>query len=122
MSTYPEGHPESASIEQDLDALQAKVDAGATRAITQFFFDNDVYFKFLDKARGRGITIPIVPGIMPIRNFKQVAGFAQKAGASVPRWLAERFDGLDEDPETRALIAADDRRRAGDEPGARRRQ
>jgi len=106
VSTYPEGHPESASIEQDLDALQAKVDAGATRAITQFFFDNDVYFKFLDKARGRGITIPIVPGIMPIRNFKQVAGFAQKAGASVPRWLAERFDGLDEDPETRALIAA----------------
>jgi len=89
VSTYPEGHPESASIEQDLDALQAKVDAGATRAITQFFFDNDVYFKFLDKARGRGMTIPIVPGIMPIRNFKQVAGFAQKAGASVPRWLAE---------------------------------
>jgi len=106
VSTYPEGHPESGSIEQDLDALQAKVDAGATRAITQFFFDNDIYFRFLDKARGRGMTIPIVPGIMPIRNFKQVAGFAQKAGASVPRWLAERFDGLDEDPETRALIAA----------------
>lgn len=106
VSTYPEGHPESASIEADLDVLERKVDAGASRAITQFFFDNDVYFRFLDKARGRGINIPIVPGIMPIRNFRQVAGFAQKAGASVPRWLAERFEGLDDDPETRALVAA----------------
>jgi methylenetetrahydrofolate reductase (NADPH) len=106
VSTYPEGHPESRSIEQDLDALEAKIDAGATRAITQFFFDNDVYFRFLDKARARGIKIPIVPGIMPIRNFKQVANFATKAGASVPRWVAERFDGLDDDPETRALVAA----------------
>jgi methylenetetrahydrofolate reductase (NADPH) len=106
VSTYPEGHPESASIEQDLDALEAKIDAGATRAITQFFFDNDIYFRFLDKARGRGITIPIVPGIMPIRNYRQVANFAAKAGASVPRWVAERFEGLDDDPETRALVAA----------------
>ncbi|NBV95127.1 MAG: methylenetetrahydrofolate reductase [NAD(P)H], partial [Methylocystaceae bacterium] len=73
---------------------------------TQFFFDNDVYFRFLDRARARGVKIPIVPGIMPIRNFKQVAGFAQKAGASVPRWVAERFDGLDDDPQTRALVAA----------------
>jgi methylenetetrahydrofolate reductase (NADPH) len=106
VSTYPEGHPESRSIEQDLDALEAKIDAGATRAITQFFFDNDVYFRFLDRARARGVKIPIVPGIMPIRNFRQVAGFAQKAGASVPRWVAERFDGLDDDPQTRALVAA----------------
>ena len=106
VSTYPEGHPESRSIEQDLDALEAKIDAGATRAITQFFFDNDVYFRFLDRARARGVKIPIVPGIMPIRNFRQVAGFAQKAGASVPRWGAERFDGLDDDPQTRALVAA----------------
>jgi methylenetetrahydrofolate reductase (NADPH) len=106
VSTYPESHPESRSIEQDLDALEAKVDAGATRAITQFFFDNDVYFRFLDKARARGIIVPIVPGIMPVRNFKQVASFAQKAGASVPRWVAERFDGLDDDPETRGLVAA----------------
>jgi methylenetetrahydrofolate reductase (NADPH) len=106
VSTYPEGHPESANIEQDLDALESKIDAGATRAITQFFFDNDIYFRFLDRARSRGITIPIVPGIMPIRNFKQVAGFAQKAGASVPRWLAERFEGLEDDSETRALVAA----------------
>ncbi len=106
VSTYPEGHPESRSIEQDLDALEAKIDAGATRAITQFFFDNDVYFRFLDRARARGVKIPIVPGIMPIRNFRQVAGFAQKAGASVPSWVAERFDGLDDDPQTRALVAA----------------
>lgn len=106
VSTYPEGHPESASIEQDLDALESKIDAGATRAITQFFFDNDIYYRFLDRARARGITIPIVPGIMPIRNFRQVASFAQKAGASVPRWVADRFDGLDNDPETRSLVAA----------------
>lgn len=106
VSTYPEGHPESRSIEQDLDALEAKIDAGATRAITQFFFDNDVYFRFLDRARARGVKIPIVPGIMPIRNFRQVAGFAQKAGASVPSWVAERFDGLDDDPQTRTLVAA----------------
>jgi methylenetetrahydrofolate reductase (NADPH) len=106
VSTYPEGHPESASIETDLDALESKIDAGATRAITQFFFDNDVYFRFLDRARARGIKIPIVPGVMPVRNFHQVAGFARKAGATVPNWLAERFEGLENDPQTHALIAA----------------
>jgi methylenetetrahydrofolate reductase (NADPH) len=106
VSTYPEKHPESASLENDLDALAAKVDAGATRAITQFFFENDIYFRFLDKVRARGIMIPIVPGIMPVQNFKQTAGFAIKAGASVPQWLADRFEGLDEDPVTRRLIAA----------------
>ncbi|PWB80784.1 MAG: methylenetetrahydrofolate reductase [NAD(P)H] [Methylocystaceae bacterium] len=106
VSTYPEGHPESSSIEDDLDALESKIDAGATRAITQFFFENDVYFRFLDKARARGIKIPIVPGIMPVQNFKQTASFARKAGASVPAWLAHRFEGLDEDPVTRRLIAA----------------
>jgi methylenetetrahydrofolate reductase (NADPH) len=106
VSTYPEGHPESRTIEDDLDALEAKIDAGATRAITQFFFENDVYFRFLDKARARGVTIPIVPGIMPVQNFKQTANFARKAGASVPDWLAHRFEGLDDDPVTRRLIAA----------------
>ncbi len=106
VSTYPEGHPESASIENDLDALEAKIDAGATRAITQFFFDNDIYYRFLDKALARGIKIPIVPGIMPVRNFQQVAGFAAKAGATVPQWLAERFEGLEDDPQTHALVAA----------------
>lgn len=106
VSTYPEAHPESRTIDDDLDALQSKIDAGATRAITQFFFENDVYFRFLDKARARGITIPIVPGIMPVQNFKQTANFARKAGASVPDWLAHRFEGLDDDPVTRRLIAA----------------
>lgn len=106
VSTYPEGHPESSSIDQDIDALKSKIDAGATRAITQFFFDNDIYLKFRDRARASGVTIPIVPGIMPIRNFRQVAGFAARAGASVPRWVAERFEGLENDPETHALVAA----------------
>jgi methylenetetrahydrofolate reductase (NADPH) len=106
VSTYPEGHPESASIDQDIDALKAKIDAGATRAITQFFFENEVYFRFLDKAHASGINIPIIPGIVPVQNFRQTARFAKKAGASVPAWLAERFDGLDDDPTTRRLIAA----------------
>lgn len=106
VSAYPEKHPEAASFDADIDALKKKVDAGATRAITQFFFDNDVYFRFLDRVRARGIEIPIVPGILPVQNFKQAANFAQKTGASVPDWLAARFDGLDHDVETRKLIAA----------------
>jgi methylenetetrahydrofolate reductase (NADPH) len=106
VSAYPEKHPESASFEQDIDVLKAKIDAGATRAITQFFFDNEIYFRFLDRVRAAGITIPIVPGITPVQNFKQTANFARRAGASVPDWLAERFAGLDDDPQTRRLIAA----------------
>lgn len=106
VSAYPEKHPEAASIEADIDALQAKVDAGADRAITQFFFDNDLYFRYLDRVRARGIAIPIVPGIVPVQNFKQTASFARKTGASVPDWLSQRFEGLENDPETRKLIAA----------------
>jgi methylenetetrahydrofolate reductase (NADPH) len=106
VSAYPEKHPESASFDADLDALQAKVDAGADRAMTQFFFDNDLYFRFLDRVHARGIRIPIVPGILPVQNFKQAAKFAASAGASVPDWLAARFDGLEHDVETRKLIAA----------------
>jgi methylenetetrahydrofolate reductase (NADPH) len=106
VSAYPEKHPESASFDEDLDALQAKVDAGADRAMTQFFFDNDLYFRFLDRVHARGIDIPIVPGILPVQNFKQAAKFAAGAGASVPDWLAARFDGLEHDVETRKLIAA----------------
>jgi methylenetetrahydrofolate reductase (NADPH) len=106
VSAYPEKHPESASFDQDIDVLKAKIDAGATRAITQFFFDNEIYFRFLDRVRAAGITIPIVPGITPVQNFKQTANFARRAGASVPDWLAERFAGLDDDPQTRRLIAA----------------
>jgi methylenetetrahydrofolate reductase (NADPH) len=106
VSAYPEKHPQSPSVEHDVDVLKAKVEAGATRAITQFFFDNDVYFRYLERVRRAGINIPILPGIVPVHNFKQVANFARKTGASVPDWLARRFDGLDHDVETRRLVAA----------------
>lgn len=106
VSAYPEKHPESASVDADIDMLKAKVDAGATRAMTQFFFENDLYFRYLDRVRARGIEIPIVPGILPVQNFKAATTFASRAGASVPGWLAQRFDGLDDDPATRKLIAA----------------
>ena len=105
VSAYPEGHPEG-SVDRDIDVLKAKVDAGATRAITQFFFDNDIYMRYLEKVRARGINIPIVPGIVPVQNFKQTANFAKRTGASMPAWLADRFEGLDDDPATRRLVAA----------------
>jgi methylenetetrahydrofolate reductase (NADPH) len=106
VSAYPEKHPDSPTVEADLDMLAAKVDAGAARAITQFFFENDLYFRYLDRVRARGINVPVVPGILPVQNFKQTKAFAARCGASVPDWLAARFDGLDEDAATRKLIAA----------------
>jgi methylenetetrahydrofolate reductase (NADPH) len=106
VSAYPERHPDSPTLEADIDMLKAKVDAGASRAITQFFFENDLYFRYLDRVRARGIDIPIVPGILPVQNFKAATNFAARAGAAVPAWLAERFHGLDHDPVTRKLIAA----------------
>jgi methylenetetrahydrofolate reductase (NADPH) len=106
VSAYPEKHPESASLNADIDVLKAKIDAGATRAITQFFFENTTYLRYLDRVRAAGIDIPIVPGIVPVEHFKQTAAFARKTGAHVPQWLADRFDGLDDDPATRRLIAA----------------
>lgn len=106
VSAYPEKHPESADFDADIDTLQAKVDAGATRAITQVFFDNDLYFRYLDRVRARGIDIPVLPGIMPMHNFKQARNFVTRAGTTVPNWLAEKFDGLDDDAETRKLVAA----------------
>jgi methylenetetrahydrofolate reductase (NADPH) len=106
VSAYPEKHPESADFDADIDTLAAKVDAGANRAITQVFFDNDLYFRYLDRVRARGIDIPVVPGIMPMHNFKQARNFVTRAGTSVPSWLAEKFDGLDDDAETRKLVAA----------------
>ncbi len=106
VSAYPEKHPESPTVEADLDVLAAKVDAGATRAITQFFFNNDHYWRYLDRVRARGIAIPIIPGQIPIHNFKQVASFAARCGTSVPEALAKRFDGLTDDAETAQLIAA----------------
>jgi methylenetetrahydrofolate reductase (NADPH) len=106
VSAYPEKHPDSATVADDIDMLKAKVDAGASRAMTQFFFENDRYFDYLDKVRARGIYVPIVPGILPVQNFKQTRNFAERTGASVPRWLADRFEGLDDDVATRKLIAA----------------
>jgi methylenetetrahydrofolate reductase (NADPH) len=106
VSAYPEKHPEASSFDADIDALKKKVDAGATRAITQFFFDNDLYLRYLDKVRSAGIDIPVLPGIVPVQNFKQTANFAKRTGASVPGWLAERFAGLDDDLATRKLVAA----------------
>jgi methylenetetrahydrofolate reductase (NADPH) len=106
VSAYPEKHPESPSVDADIKMLKRKVDAGADRAVTQFFFDNDVYLRYVDRVRAAGIDIPIVPGILPVQNFKQAANFATRAGATIPNWLAARFDGLEEDLETRRLIAA----------------
>jgi methylenetetrahydrofolate reductase (NADPH) len=106
VAAYPEKHPDSPTVAADIDMLKAKVEAGATRAMTQFFFENDLYFRYLDRVRARGIFIPIVPGILAVQNFKQTTNFAARCGASVPEWLAERFEGLDDDAATRKLIAA----------------
>jgi methylenetetrahydrofolate reductase (NADPH) len=105
VAAYPEKHPESFTLEVDLAMLAAKIDNGATRALTQFFFDNSAYLRFLDRARARGIKIPIVPGILPVTNFARVKEFAFKCGTTIPAAFARRFDGLDSDPETTKLIA-----------------
>ncbi len=94
------------ALKADIDNLKAKVDAGADRIITQFGFDNDHFLRFLERARAAGIWIPIIPGIVPIHNFRQVAGFAVRAGATVPAWLARRFEGIEEDSATTHLVAA----------------
>lgn len=106
VAAYTEKHPESADWDADIDNLKRKIDAGANRAITQMFFDNDNYWRFMDRVEKAGINAPIVPGIQPIHSFKQVANFARRCGASVPAWLGERFEGLEDDPETHALVAA----------------
>jgi len=106
VSAYPEKHPESPSLESDYALLKAKIDAGANRAITQFVYDTDVVLRFADRAYKEGIRVPIVPGIMPATNFKGVARMAHRCGASIPPWLADRFDGIDNDLETRKLMAA----------------
>ena len=106
VAAYPEKHPQSPSREADIDNLKRKLDAGAQRAITQMFFDNGDYLDFVERARKAGITAPIVPGIQPIHNFTQIAGFARRCGAMIPDWMAERFAGLEDDPETHALVAS----------------
>lgn len=106
VAAYPEVHPQATSAEADLDNLKRKLDAGATRAITQVFFENATFLRFLDKAVATGITAPIVPGIMPVSNFVQAAKFCKSCGTSVPDWMADLFDGLEEDAETRRMVAA----------------
>lgn len=106
VSAYPEKHPESPDVPADIAILKRKVEAGANRAITQFFFDNDVFERYVERVRAAGIDIPIIPGLVPVVNFAQTAVFAKKTGASVPSWLAERFEGLEDDPATRQLVAA----------------
>lgn len=106
VAAYPETHPAALSPDSDLDNLKRKIDAGATRAITQYFFEADVYLRFLDRCLAAGITLPIVPGILPVTNFSQVVKFSAMCGASVPAWLARLFEGLEDDPETRRMVAA----------------
>lgn len=106
VAAYPEGHPETGSIEADLDNLRRKIDAGASRAITQFVFDSDFFLRYRDLCAARGIRASIVPGILPITRFPQLVKVAKRCGASVPDWLHTRFAGLDDDPETRRMIAA----------------
>lgn len=106
VSAYPERHPESPDVPADIAILKRKVEAGANRAITQFFFDNDLFERYVERVRAAGIDIPIIPGLVPVVNFAQTAVFAKKAGASVPAWLAQRFEGLENDPATRQLVAA----------------
>ena len=105
VGVYPEKHPESPSLDHDIEVLKAKVDAGATRAISQFFFDIDAFLRFVDKAQTAGVTIPIVPGIMPVTNFNGLKRMASTCQCVVPEWLSNLFEGLDQDPETRRLIA-----------------
>ncbi|WAP69682.1 methylenetetrahydrofolate reductase [NAD(P)H] [Jiella pelagia] len=106
VAAYPEKHPESPDFATDIDLLKRKVDNGATRAITQFFFDNDIFERYVERVRKAGIYIPIVPGIAPIHDFTKIARFAGATGASIPDWLARRFDGLEEDEQTRSHVAA----------------
>jgi methylenetetrahydrofolate reductase (NADPH) len=106
VAAFPETHPEALSADADLDNLKRKIDAGATRAITQFFFDTEVYLRFIERASAQGVAVPIVPGILPVSNVAQTRKFAAQCGASLPAWMVGLFEGLDDDPETRRLVAA----------------
>ncbi len=105
VAAYPEVHPDAPSRAFDLDYLKRKIDAGATRAITQFFFDNSVFLRFRDAVAAAGIDAPLVPGIMPVTNFNGIRGFAERCGTSIPAWLADAFEGLDDDPDGRRRVA-----------------
>lgn len=106
VAAYPEVHPDAISAERDLDNLKQKIDAGATRAITQFFFDVDIFLRFRDQTAAKGINVPLVPGILPVTNFAQLVKISSKCGTTLPAWLITLFDGLDGDPEIRRLISS----------------
>lgn len=106
VAAYPETHPQAENPAADLDNLKRKLDAGADRAISQYFFGAEPFLRFLDRARAAGIEAPIVPGILPVQNFAQVVKFCAMCGTSVPDWMGGLFEGLDDDPETRKLVAA----------------
>ena len=106
VAAYPEVHPKAASPAADLDNLKRKLDAGADQAITQFFFETDAFFRFLEKARAAGIEAPIIPGIMPIANFGGIQRFSQRCGTVIPDSLVQLFDGLDDTPAIRDLVSA----------------
>lgn len=106
VAAYPEVHPQASSAQADLDNLKRKIDAGAKRAITQFFFDIDTYLRFRDRVAAAGITVPLIPGILPVTNFAKVNEFAARCGATVPAWLASLFNGLDSAPDIRQLVSA----------------
>lgn len=105
VAGYPEKHPEASNIDVDIDNLKRKIDAGANRIITQFFFDSNVYLEFVNKCRSKNINIPIIPGILPVSNVKQVKHFAKMCNSKIPKWMDELFFGLDDKQETRQLIA-----------------
>lgn len=106
VAAYPEMHPEAKSLDDDIENLKKKIDNGATRAITQFFFDPALYLKFIEKTAKAGIKVPVVPGIVPISNFKQIVKFSEACGASIPKWLAKLFEQAEDDPETHNIISS----------------
>ncbi|MDG1858136.1 MAG: methylenetetrahydrofolate reductase [NAD(P)H], partial [Emcibacteraceae bacterium] len=106
VGAYPETHPDSANELADIDNLKRKIDAGADRAITQYFFDTDIYFRFMDKVDAAGIEVPIVPGVMPVTNFKMAKNFSERCGTTVPRWLEVLFAGLEDTPDIRRHVAS----------------
>lgn len=106
VAAYPETHPSARSAREDVDNLKRKLDAGASRAITQYFFDTTTYLRFLERCLAAGITAPIVPGIMPVSNYSQAVKFSAMCGTTVPDWLGHMFEGIDDDPELRQMVAA----------------
>ena len=105
VGVYPQIHPESPSVDHDIDVLKAKIDAGATRAISNFFFDIDGYLRFVEKIRKAGVTVPILPGVMPVSSYEGLKNMSQRIGVTLPVWLGNLFEGLDDDVETRKLLA-----------------